>query len=104
MATKLVNKAEALEIINSGELVIVDFFATWCGPCQMLLPIYEEVSEKVEGATLLKVDIDQDTDFAGENSVMGVPTVVAYKGGAEVNRFSGFKSAEELEAFINENK
>ncbi len=101
---KLLNTTEAKELINSGELVIVDFFATWCGPCQMFLPIFEEVSAETEGATLIKIDIDQDTDFAGESNVMGVPTIVAYKGGAEVARFSGFKPADELKAFIAELK
>ncbi len=101
---KLVNKTEALEIIKGNELVIVDFFASWCGPCQMFLPIFDEVSGTIEGATLIKVDIDQETDFASENEVMGIPTIVAFKGGTEVARFSGFKSAEELTAFINENK
>ncbi len=101
---KIVNTAEAKELINSGKVVIVDFFATWCGPCQMFMPEFDKVSEGLEGAELVKIDIDQDTDFAAENSVMGVPTIVAYKDGKEVNRFSGFKPAEELIAFIEEVK
>lgn len=101
---KLINREEAKELISKGGLVIVDFYATWCGPCQMFLPIFEEVSSEVEEATLVKVDIDQDTDFAGENEVMGVPTIIAFKDGKEVSRFSGFKPADELKAFIEELK
>ncbi len=101
---KLVNINEAKELINSGELVIVDFFATWCGPCQMLLPIFTEVSEENADINMVKVDIDQDVDLASENGVMGVPTIIAFKDGKEVSRFSGFKPKEELLAFINENK
>ncbi len=101
---KLLNTTEAKELINSGELVIVDFFATWCGPCQMFIPVFEEVEASIEGASLIKIDIDEDTDFAAESNVMGVPTVVAFKGGAEVARFSGFKPADELKTFIEELK
>ncbi len=102
---KLLNKTETMELINGDSgLVVVDFFATWCGPCQMFLPIFEEVSTEIEGATLIKVDIDQEAEFAGEQGVMGVPTIVAFKGGQEVARFSGFKPKDELLAFINENK
>ncbi len=97
---KITNAQETKDLINSEDLVIVDYFATWCGPCQMFLPVFDEVSETAE-ATLVKVDIDQDAELAGENGVMGVPTIIAYKGGAEVARFSGFKPKEELVEFIN---
>ncbi len=101
---KLVNTNEAKEIIGSGKVVLVDFFATWCGPCQMFLPVFDETSAEVTDVEFLKVDIDQETDYAVENKVMGVPTIVAYKDGVEVSRFSGFKSADELKAFIEEVK
>ncbi len=100
---KLINKDDAKNLINSGELVIIDFFATWCGPCQMFGPIFTEVSEEID-VKMAKIDIDQETEFAGENDVMGVPTIVAYKNGKEVARFSGFRPKDELIAFINENK
>ncbi len=97
---EIANKQKFEELLNSGELVIVDFFATWCGPCQMYMPIFDEVSQEA-GINMVKVDIDQETDLAGEQGVMGVPTTVAFKDGKEVSRFSGFKSKEELLEFIN---
>ncbi len=100
---KVLNAAEVKELINGNGVVVVDFFATWCGPCQMFGPIFDEASEETD-ATLIKVDIDQDAEFAGETSVMGVPTIVAFNNGQEVGRFSGFKAKEELLAFIEEIK
>ncbi len=78
--------------------------ATWCGPCQMFLPIFEEAANEIEGADLVKLDIDQDTEFAGESGVMGVPTIIAFKDGKEVSRFSGFKPKAELLSFIESAK
>lgn len=97
---KTLNGQDAKALIEQGGVVVVDFFATWCGPCQMFLPVFEEVSGEVEGAELVKIDIDNDAEFAGENSVMGVPTIIAFKDGKEVAKFSGFKPKEELVAFI----
>ena len=100
---EIANKQKFEELLNSGELVIVDFFATWCGPCQMYMPIFDEVSQET-GINMIKVDIDKETDLAGEQGVMGVPTNIAFKNGKEVSRFSGFKSKEELLDFINKVK
>lgn len=102
--TKIVNLTEAKDLLASNELVIIDFFATWCGPCQMYGPIVDEVSSELTDVKIVKVDIDQDVDLAAENEVMGVPTTIAFKNGVEVARFSGFKPADELKAFIAENK
>ncbi len=98
---KVVDKTKFDELVNSGELVIVDFFATWCGPCQMFIPIFDEYSEKNPDISLIKIDIDENAELAGNNKVTGVPTIVAYKNGKEISRFSGFKPYEELEKFIN---
>ncbi len=100
---EIANKAKFEELVKSGELVIVDYFATWCGPCQMFLPIFTEVSNEVD-THMIKIDIDQETDLASENGVTGVPTIVAYKNGAEVSRFSGFRPKEELIQFIESAK
>ncbi len=101
---KIINMAEAKELINSGKVVVIDFFATWCGPCQMYKPVFGEVAQEMTDVEMALIDIDQDIDFAGENGVMGVPTTIIFKDGKEVARFDGFKPAEELKAFINENK
>lgn len=88
--------------INENGVVVIDFFATWCGPCQMFLPVFDEVSQELENVTFFKVDIDQDIDYAVENNVTGVPTVVIYKDGNKVDEFSGFKNKDDLIAKIKE--
>ena len=95
------NKEEAKKLIDSKKLVIIDFFASWCGPCQMFIPVFEEFAKNNKDIEMFKVDIDNDADFAGESNVQGVPTIIAYKDGKELSRFSGFKSAEELKEFVD---
>lgn len=96
---EIVNKEKFNELIKSGEIVIVDFFATWCGPCQMFLPIFDEVSSELD-VNMIKIDIDQEMEVASGNNVLGVPTIVAFKDGKEISRFSGFRPKEELLQFI----
>ncbi len=95
------NTNDAKKLIESKELVIIDFFAEWCGPCQMFGPIFAEYAEKNKSIKLIKVDIDSEPDFTMESSVQGVPTIVAFKNGKEIDRFSGFKSLEDLGKFID---
>ena len=78
------------DIINSEKPTLVDFFATWCSPCQMLSPILESVSTEVgDSAKVLKVDIEKNMDFAREYGVRSVPTLILFKEGKEVWRQSG---------------
>ena len=97
---KIANNEEAKKLIESGELVIVDFFATWCGPCQMFIPVFDEYSEKNKDINFIKIDIDQSPELAGENRVTGVPTIIGFKDGKEISRFSGFKPIDELDKFV----
>lgn len=72
---KIVNSNEFKDIVNEG-LVIVDFFATWCGPCKMIAPIFEELSKEYEGKmTFVKVDVDLSTDIAGKYGISSIPTM-----------------------------
>ncbi len=85
------------ELEKKDELVLVDFFATWCGPCQMLAPILEEVSDEVAGqATVKKLDIDNSREIAMENMVMSVPTMILYKDGKEVERIIGLRQKNQI--------
>ncbi len=97
---EIVNRKKFEELLKTKELVIVDFFATWCGPCQMFIPVFDKVSSEESNSTLVKVDIDQENELAMESGITGVPTIVAYKNGQEVGRFSGFRPLEELKNFI----
>ena len=90
------------EIINSEKPTLVDFFAVWCSPCQMLSPILEEVSIEVgDTAKVLKVDIEKNMDFARQYNVRSVPTLIIFKEGKEVWRKSGLTEKNVLVESIN---
>ena len=78
------------EIENSDKVVIVDFFATWCGPCKMLTPIFEELSNTMEAVDFVKVDIDKSLDIAREYNISSVPTMMIFKNGEVVDKIVGF--------------
>lgn len=80
------------EVLNSSDTVLIDFFAEWCGPCKMLAPAVEELSKEMAGkAKVLKVDVDKSPDIARKYSIMGVPTVMIFKEGVEVEKMVGFQ-------------
>ncbi|KAI9354365.1 cytosolic thioredoxin Trx1 [Zopfochytrium polystomum] len=84
--------------IKKGGLVVVDFSATWCGPCKMVAPLYEELSKKYPDATFLKVDVDDYPDITEAAGVTAMPTFVFYKGGVAVGdvvRGARIKDVEE---------
>jgi len=86
------------ELIKGDKPVFVDFFATWCGPCQMMLPIIDEwASEHGEKDYIVaKLDIDQAPEIAAKHNVMGVPTFIIFKGGKEIERMQGVMPKESL--------
>ena len=86
---KDINADEYSQLVNSESPVVIDFHATWCGPCKVLSPILDELSNEVEGVEFVKLDVDQYPEIAGANGVMGVPTVVMLKGGEVKERFVG---------------
>lgn len=91
------------EIISSNKPTLVDFFATWCGPCRMQGPILEQVKEKVgDKATIVKVDIDKNPEVAARYHVQSVPTLILFKDGEAVWRTVGVQQAPLLEAKIYE--
>ena len=92
-----------LEKENFNELIkektVVDFYATWCGPCKMLGPIFEEVAKEAD-IKFVKVDIDEHEELCREYKVMSVPTLILFENGKEVRRNIGFIPKEKLEEFI----
>ena len=97
---KEINADEYAEIINSSSPVVIDFHATWCGPCKVLSPILEELNEEIEGVEFVKLDVDQHPQIAGQNQVMGVPTVVILKDGEVKDRFVGVQPKEVIKEKI----
>lgn len=85
------------------EFMLVDFYATWCGPCKMLAPVVKEVVEE-EKLEVTVVDIDKNIELAQNYAVMSVPTLMIFKNGNLVNAHTGYMHKEALKSFINENK
>lgn len=91
------------EIINSETPTLVDFTATWCGPCKAMAPILEQLAGKVgEKARIVKIDVDKNPAIAEKMNIQGVPTFVLYKNGKVIWRQSGMQSLNQLESLINQ--
>jgi len=92
------------DLINSEIPVLVDFYATWCGPCKTMSPILDDVASQVQGkAKVIKVDVDKNQQAASAYQVRGVPTLILFKNGKQVWRQSGVVGANELVSLINQN-
>lgn len=88
------------ESLINKDLVLVDFFATWCGPCKMLSPVLESL----ENIDVVKIDVDECPDLARKYGIMSVPTLMIFSNGELKNKQSGFMPKEALEEWISENK
>ena len=97
------SKEEFNKAISEGN-VMIDFFATWCGPCKMLSPIVEKISNEYEGAKLYKLDVDEVGDVAQALGVFSIPTLIFFKDGKEVNRHVGFASEKIIVSKLDELK
>ncbi|XP_033737716.1 thioredoxin-1-like [Pecten maximus] len=98
--TKVANKQEFDAAINGseGKLVVVDFFATWCGPCKAISPRIEEFSKEFTNVVFLKVDVDEAEDVAAEKGISAMPTFKFFKNGGEVGEVVGASEAKIKEA------
>ncbi len=84
------------EVLESDVPVLVDFWATWCGPCQMVGPIIEEIAGEVTDAKICKVDVDENPELAKEYRVMSIPTLMVFKNGEAVKREVGAQPKDEI--------
>ena len=100
---KILNKAEFEETIKEG-VTLVDFFATWCGPCKMLGPVLEELSAEIPDVKFVKVDVDDEPELAEKYGIMSIPNVFLFKNGEIAGSFLGLQSKENVKAFIEERK
>lgn len=101
MSVLHLNESEFDAKITSAPLAMVDFWATWCGPCKMLHPVIEQVEAETAGsAEVYQVDIDQESDLAAQYGVMSVPTLIVFKNGKPVNQSLGFMPKERVLALI----
>ncbi len=99
-----VNEARFEEILKGDKPVVCDFFANWCGPCKMLAPVMENMSEKFfDKATFIKVDVDECATLSVKYGIMSIPLVIVFKNGEEAAKSLGYISASEAEEFLTEN-
>jgi thioredoxin 1 len=90
-------------IINSDKPVLVDFFATWCGPCKTMSPILEDLKKRLgEDIKIIKIDVDKAQSLAQELRISGVPTLILYKNGQQVWRQSGVVPVHQLEYTVKQ--
>lgn len=102
MQSTVISFNEFEKILSENKLVFVDFFASWCGPCKMFAPVVEQISQKYEDrVTVLKVDIDENSEIAEKYSIQSVPTSILFKDGAAVERVSGMIPESQCASLID---
>lgn len=90
------------EVLASGQTILIDFWATWCGPCRVLSPTVDEVAEEFEGkAIVAKCNVDDAEDVAGQFGIRNIPTLIFIKNGEVAARMVGLVSKEEIEEKLN---
>ena len=102
MATiELNNENFDKEVLENNKPVVVDFWASWCGPCRMMGPIFEELSEDMKEVVFGKLSTEDHGEIASKNNITSIPTLVVFKEGKEVGRISGVMPKEDLKEKIN---
>ena len=99
---KHINSKEEFESNIQNGVVLVDFFATWCGPCKMLSPVLEEVAQENPNISVLKIDVDEVGELAARFGIQAIPTLMLFKDGQRVDTRMGYQNKNQLLAFINQ--
>lgn len=98
-----VNQAGFDEMLNAGKTFVCDFWASWCGPCRMLAPVMEEVSECYADVEFVKVNVDENGDLAARYNVMSIPFVAVFEGGRMKATSVGYMPESSMKEFLDEN-
>lgn len=101
MAVEHITQDNFDEAVSSAETVLVDFFATWCGPCKMLAPVLDSIAENLpENRKIVKIDVDENMEIARKYGVMSIPTLVLFKNGQAAQRLVGVRPEDELRELL----
>ncbi len=100
--TKITNENFETEVLQSDKPVLIDFFATWCGPCKMLSPVVDSIAEEHPEIKIRKIDIDEEPSLTERFGIMSVPTLVVMKNGEIVRTSVGFKSRDAVLSLLAE--
>ena len=97
---KKINSSE-FEQVKNNKAIIVDFSAEWCGPCKMLAPVMEQLSDEITDVEFYNIDVDENPDLAREYRIMNIPAVIAIKGGQVAGQQIGLVSKDDMKGFID---
>ena len=98
---KEINENEFNDVVlKSKEKVLVDFYATWCGPCRMLRPILDEIATERSSTKIVSIDVDDANDLASKYGIISIPCLILFEDGKEINRSVGLKSKSDIESMI----
>ena len=104
MATKKIDKSNfETDVLKATNPVVVDFWAEWCGPCKMIAPSLEEISEEMAGVDVVKINIDENPDLAAQFGVRSIPTLMLFKDGQQASVQVGAAPKSKLVSWINSN-
>lgn len=103
MATQKVTDADFQSFIQSDKPVLVDFWATWCGPCKMMAPVLEEISDELSEKLIVgKLDVDENPQTSGQFGIMSIPTLLLFKNGEVQKQLIGYKPKDDLLAQLGD--
>ncbi len=100
MEIVITNENFEKEVLQSDKKVVLDFWASWCGPCMMIAPILEEIANERDDIIIGKVNVDEQGALAAQFGIVSIPTLMLFEGGKQMDMSVGYKTKEQLEAFI----
>ena len=98
---EVTEKTFEYEVLKSDKKVFIDFYASWCGPCQMFAPVVDEVSNEIDSVKFVRIDTDEENNLAEKYGIYSIPTIIIIENGKEIKRVEGYMNKNKLISFIN---